>query len=148
MTAKPIKILLVDDDPDDVLLTTEELKVAPFQSDLSIVHDGVEAMAYLRREGEHSQAPRPDVVLLDLNMPRKNGREVLAEIRESPDLKDILVVVLTTSVADRDMIKAGVLRAHYINKPVMAHELLNVLNEPGEFFATTAKPRRRGKGKE
>ncbi len=145
MATKAIKILLVDDDPDDVILTREELQGQQFQSELSAVEDGVEAMAFLRREGKYCKAQRPDVILLDLNMPRKSGREVLAEIREAPDLRNIPVVVLTSSQADRDMIQAGALHANFLNKPVTANELLNVLREPGEFFATSVKPRPHGK---
>ena len=147
MATKPIKILLVEDDPGDVVLTREELEEAPFRSDLSVVEDGVEAMAFLRREGKYRKAPRPDVVLLDLNLPRKSGREVLAEIRQTPDLRDIPVIVLTASQAARDMLKAHNLQATFINKPVMADELWNVLRAPGDFFATATKPPRRGKAR-
>jgi CheY-like chemotaxis protein len=147
MAAQPMKILLVDDDPDDVVLTKAELKEARFLSELSVVRDGVEAMAYLRREGKYRKAPRPDAILLDLNMPRKNGREVLVEIRAmaDPELRDIPVIVLTSSQADRDMFTAGFHHANFINKPVTANELLVVLHKPRNFFATTEKPPKREK---
>ena len=141
------RVLLVEDNPGDVRLTREELKQAKFPSNLSVVEDGVEAMAFLRREGTYRDAPRPDAVLLDLNLPRKNGRALLAEIRQAADLRDIPVVVLTVSQADKDMIKAYNLKANFINKPVMAEELWNVLSAPSEFFATAAKPRSEAKQK-
>ena len=134
--------------PGDVVLTREELKSAEVATRLSVVQDGAEAMAFLRREGKYHRAPRPDVILLGLNLPLKSGREVLAEIRESPDLRGIPVVVLTTSFADRDMAEAHRLDANFINKPITANELWQVLRTPCDFFATAAKPRRRASPKE
>ena len=147
MTSNPIHVLLVEDDPEDVDLTREALKEGPLACELSVVGDGIEAMDFLLRKGEYRDAPSPDVVLLDLNLPRKGGREVLAEIRATPGLEEILVVVLTSSYADREMVRAFKLDANFINKPITAAELSNVLKTPDAFFATAEKPRRRKRGK-
>ena len=102
----PIEVLLVEDDPGDVLMTQEAFDEHKVGNRLTVVSDGVEALAYLRREGKYADAARPDLVLLDLNLPRRDGREVLAEIKNDPDLLDIPVVVLTTSQADEDILRS------------------------------------------
>ena len=148
MTAKKLEsleILLVEDNPGDVRLTQEALKETKKPHRLSVVRDGIEALAFLRKEGEYRGAANPALVLLDLNLPRKDGREVLGEMRRDPALRDIPVIVLTASQADRDMLESGNLNANYINKPPAADELANVMATPHVFFATAVKPRRRQK---
>ena len=118
-SARVIDVLLVEDDPGDVLMTREAFEEHKLHNRLDVVTDGVEAMAYLRREGEYADAPRPDLVLLDLNLPRRDGREVLAEIKADPDLRHIPVVVLTTSKAEEDILRSYELHANaYVTKPV------------------------------
>jgi CheY-like chemotaxis protein len=112
MMGNGVEILLVEDNPGDVRLTMEALKEAKVVNRLNVVADGVEALEYLKRQGRFAQAPRPDLVLLDLNLPRKDGREVLAEIKNDPALRSIPVVVLTTSRADEDVLRAYNLRAN------------------------------------
>jgi CheY-like chemotaxis protein len=115
----PIEILLVEDNPADVRLTVEALRAARVENHLQVASDGVEALARLRRQGRYADAPRPHIVLLDLNLPRKNGREVLAEVKRDPDLARIPVVVLTTSAADEDVAGSYALHANaYVVKPV------------------------------
>lgn len=116
---KKVKILLVEDNPGDVELTRENLKSSKILHDLYVVADGIEAMAFLRKEGKYKGASRPDLVLLDLNMPRKDGREVLAEMKADPALRRIPVVVLTSSDAEEDVLKSYDLQASaYVTKPV------------------------------
>jgi len=116
---EPIEILLVEDSPDDAALTVDALRSGRVHNRISVVDDGVEAMAFLRREGAYADAPRPDLVLLDLNLPRKDGSEVLAEIKADPDLSTIPVVVLTTSEAEEDILRSYKLHANaYVTKPV------------------------------
>lgn len=116
---RPAEILLVEDNPGDVELTREGFQEAKIKNNLHVVPDGVAAMEFLRREGKYAEAPRPDIVLLDLNLPKKDGREVLAEIKDDDDLKTIPVVILTTSKADEDIVKSYQLSANcYITKPV------------------------------
>jgi chemotaxis family two-component system response regulator Rcp1 len=116
---RPIEILLVEDSPSDVLMTKEALQSAKVLNNLHVVEDGVDAMAFLRKQGAHASVPRPDLILLDLNLPRRDGREVLADIKADPELKIIPVVVLTTSKAEEDVLKAYGLHANcYITKPV------------------------------
>jgi two-component system, chemotaxis family, response regulator Rcp1 len=132
---RPIVILLVEDSPADVRLTREALKDAKVVNTLQVVQDGIEAMAYLHREGNYAQAPRPDLILLDLNLPRKDGREVLAEIKEDDSLKRIPVVILTTSKAEEDIIRSYNLRANaYVTKPVGLQEFLRVIHAFEEFW--------------
>jgi chemotaxis family two-component system response regulator Rcp1 len=115
----PIQILLVEDNPADVRLTVEALRAAGVENHLQVAGDGVEALLVLRRQGVHAGAARPDLVLLDLNLPRKNGREVLAEVKRDPDLRRIPVVVLTTSAAEEDVAESYALHANcYVVKPV------------------------------
>jgi CheY-like chemotaxis protein len=133
--AGPVEILLVEDNPGDVRLTQEALKSDSLWSTLRVVRDGVEATAYLRREGEFRGAVRPDLILLDLNLPRKDGREVLAEIKADDDLKLIPVVVLTTSQADEDILKAYGAHANcYITKPVELAKFMTVLKSIEHFW--------------
>ena len=130
-----IDILLVEDNPGDVRLTTEALKEAKVVNKLHVVRDGVEALSFLRREGPHAGAPRPDLMLLDLNLPRKNGREVLAEIKNDPALRLIPVVILTTSQAEEDVLKAYNLHANsYIVKPANFEQFLEVVRSIEDFW--------------
>jgi two-component system, chemotaxis family, response regulator Rcp1 len=116
---RPIEILLVEDSPSDMKLTLEALKKAKVANRVSHVQDGIDAMEFLRRKGDFTDAPRPDIILLDLNLPRKDGREVLEELKAEPDLATIPVVVLTTSRAEQDILRSYQLRANcYITKPV------------------------------
>jgi len=135
-----IEILLVDDNPADVRLTIEALKKAKLNNHLSIAEDGVEAMAFLRREGPYQGAPRPDLVLLDLNMPRKNGREVLEEVKSDEDLKTIPVVVLTCSDAEQDVLKSYRLNANcYVTKPVDFFQFMKVVKAIEDFWMCIVK---------
>jgi two-component system, chemotaxis family, response regulator Rcp1 len=133
--ARPIEILLVEDSPSDTDLTVAALEDAKVRNHLSIVEDGVQAIEFLRRQGRYADAPRPDLILLDLNLPRKDGREVLAEIKEDPDLKAIPVVVLTTSHADQDIQRSYLAQANcYITKPVDFDQFLNVVRSIQAFW--------------
>jgi CheY-like chemotaxis protein len=139
-SGKPIEILLVEDDPGDVRLTVEALKDAKVLNRLSVASDGVEAMAFLRREGRHANVPVPDLILLDLNLPRKDGRAVLAEIKTSPGLRRIPVVVLTTSHDERDILQAYDTHANcYITKPVDLKQFLSVVKAIDDFWLTVVK---------
>lgn len=132
---KIIDILLVEDNPGDVRLAREALKESKIRNTLYVVEDGVEAMEFLRGSGKFAGAPRPDLVLLDLNLPRKSGREVLAEIKQDPDLKRIPVVVLTVSRADEDVMKAYNNYANcYITKPLDFTQFLKVTQTIQEFW--------------
>jgi CheY-like chemotaxis protein len=126
--AKAIDVLLVEDRRNDVLLTREAFKKAKVHINLHVASDGVEAMAFLGREGEHTGVPRPDLILLDMNLPKKNGRKVLEEIKQSPTLKSIPVVVLASSASDADILrKDGLPAEYYITKPVTLDGFLNVV---------------------
>lgn len=141
----PVEILLAEDNPGDVRLTLEALREGKIKNNLHVVGDGVEVLQYLRREGEYAGAVCPDLILLDLNMPRKDGREVLAEIKGDPGLKHIPVVVLTTSEAERDVLKAYELHANcYITKPVDLDQFLTVIRSVGNFWVEIVKLPRRG----
>jgi chemotaxis family two-component system response regulator Rcp1 len=134
---RPIEILMVEDNPGDVRLTVEALKEAKVRNNLHTVEDGVEALAFLRREGRYAEAPRPDLVLLDLNLPKMNGREVLAKIKEDPDLRRIPVVILTISQAEQDIVKSYNLHANcYITKPVDLDQFLEVVKSIENFWLT------------
>ena len=136
----PVKILLVEDNPGDVLLTKEALLEGKVYNELYVANDGLEALAFLRREDEHQDAPRPDVILLDLNMPRMDGRELLAEIKEDPSLKRIPVVILTTSTADEDILKTYELHANcYITKPVDLSQFIKVVQSVEDFWFSIVK---------
>ena len=126
--ARPVEILLVEDSPSDTDLTIEALREAKIRNHLSIAEDGVVALEFLRRQGKHAGAPRPDLIMLDLNLPRKDGREVLAEIKSDDSLKTIPVVVLTTSRAEQDVLQAYQHHANcYITKPVDFEQFLSVV---------------------
>lgn len=125
---RPVEILLIEDSPSDTELTVEALKEAKVRNNLSIVEDGVQALEFLRRQGKFAGAPRPDLIMLDLNLPRKDGREVLAEIKADESLRTIPVVVLTTSRAEQDVLRAYQLNANcYITKPVDFEQFLSVV---------------------
>ena len=136
----PIEVLLVEDDPGDVLMTQEAFDEHKVGNRLTVVADGVEALAYLRREGKYADAPRPDLVLLDLNLPRRDGREVLAEIKKDDELGRIPVVVLTTSSADEDILRSYQLHANaYVTKPVDFERFIAVIRQIDEFFVSVVK---------
>ncbi|MGH8056618.1 MAG: response regulator [Candidatus Entotheonellia bacterium] len=137
---RAVEILLVDDNPADVRLTAEAFKEARVRNHLHVAVDGVDAMAFLHREGKYAQAVRPDVILLDLNLPKKDGREVLAEIKADDHLRRIPVVVLTTSEAEQDIVKAYGLHANcYITKPVDLDKFMTVMKSIEDFWLTIAK---------
>ena len=134
------EILLVEDNPADVRLTQEALKESTTSFNLTVAEDGVEAMAVLRREGGHGSAPRPDLILLDLNLPRKDGREVLAEVKGDPDLRRIPVVVLTSSEAERDIIDSYDLQANsYISKSLDLEQFSTVLRTVQAYWLEISK---------
>jgi CheY-like chemotaxis protein len=137
---EPIEILLVEDSPDDIVLTTEALKDGKVRNRVSVVEDGEEAMAFLRREGRHATAPRPDLILLDLNLPRKSGREVLQEVKQDPHLKRIPVVIMTTSSDEKDILQAYNCHANcYVTKPVDLDQFLGVVRSIEHFWLTVVK---------
>jgi two-component system response regulator len=134
---KPIEILLVEDNPGDVRLTKEALKEAKVINHLTVLKDGVEALTFLRREGQYANAPRPHLILLDLNLPKKDGREVLAEIKDDEKLKRIPVVVLTTSQNEQDVLKTYNLHANcYVTKPVDFNQFAEVVKSIESFWFT------------
>ncbi len=136
----PIRILLVEDNPGDARLAVEALKESKVSNKLYHVEDGVEAMDFLHRRGEYVEASMPDLVLLDLNLPRKDGREVLAEIKEDPELRLVPVVVLTTSAAERDLIKSYNLHANaYIVKPIHLDQFIGIVQAIEEFWFSIVK---------
>jgi chemotaxis family two-component system response regulator Rcp1 len=136
-SCRPIEILLVEDNPGDVRLTKEALKEGKVMNVLNTVGDGEEALVYLRRQGPYARATRPDLILLDLNLPRKSGREVLAEIKEDPELKRIPVVILTVSEAEQDIIRSYNLHANcYITKPVNLEQFIEVVQSIEDFWLT------------
>jgi chemotaxis family two-component system response regulator Rcp1 len=137
---RPIEILLVEDNPGDIRLTREGLKEGRIFNNLSVVEDGVEAMAFLRREGEYADAPHPDLILLDLNLPKKDGREVLKEIKSDPKLRRIPVVILTTSRAEEDIMDTYDQHANcYIIKPVDFDQFVNVVKTIEDFWLTIVR---------
>jgi CheY-like chemotaxis protein len=136
----PIDILLVEDNPGDVRLTREALSDANVAHRLTVARDGLEALAAVRREGRFANAPRPDIIFLDLNLPRKDGRAVLAEIKKDPDLRRIPVVVLTTSKAEEDVLRSYDLHANcYIPKPLDLEQFITVVKSIEDFWFTVAK---------
>ena len=138
--AEAIEILLVEDNPGDVRLTMEGFKGATVNHNLRVVEDGVEAMALLRRKGEYADARRPDLILLDINLPRKDGREVLSEIKADQDLRRIPVVILTTSDAEEDIVKLYDLHANcYITKPLDLEQFLEVVRSIEHFWLSAVK---------
>jgi len=139
-TLKPIEILLVEDNPGDVQLTREALEEGNLLVNLSVMNDGAEAMAFLHRRGEHADVPAPDLILLDLNLPKKSGREVLQEIKADADLKCIPVVVLTTSEAEADIVSTYGLHANcYITKPVDIDQFIKIVQLLEQFWFTIVK---------
>ena len=132
---KPVEILLIEDNPGDVRLTKEALIESKIKNNLNVVRDGVEAMAYLYKQGKYQDKSNPNLILLDLNMPKKDGREVLAEIKETDFLKMIPVVILTTSLAENDILSSYNHHANcYINKPVELNKFLKVVKSIGGFW--------------
>ena len=135
MTGRPIEILLVEDSPSDAQSTAEALREAKLRNKLSTIENGVHALQFLRRQGQYANAPRPDIILLDLNLPGKDGREVLAEIKADKTLASIPVVVLTTSTGEQDMLRAQELQVNsYINKPVEFMQFLDVLRKVSSSY--------------
>jgi len=139
-SGRVIEVLLVEDDPGDVLMTKEAFEDYKVVNQLHVVTDGAEAMAFLRREGEYAEKPRPDLVLLDLNLPRMDGREVLQAIKSDPDLASIPVVVLTTSEAEEDVLRSYSLHANaYVTKPVDFDRFIQVVRQIDDFFVTVVR---------
>ncbi|WP_214109037.1 response regulator [Acrocarpospora catenulata] len=135
-----IDVLLVEDDPGDVLLTQEAFEHNKVRNKLHVVNDGEQALEFLRREGDYAGVPRPDLILLDLNLPRKDGREVLEEIKDDPELRAIPVVVLTTSEAEEDILRSYRLHANaYVSKPVDFDQFIRVVRQIDDFFVTVVK---------
>ncbi len=140
MPREPVHILLVEDNPGDVQLTEEALLEGKVMNRLSVVGDGIEALAFLNREAPYTDVPRPDLILLDLNLPRKDGREVLAIIKQDPKLKAIPVVVLTSSRAEEDIVRTYNLNANcYISKPVDFDQFMRVIKSIEDFWLTVVK---------
>lgn len=136
----PIEVLLVEDNPGDVLLTKIALEDSKIRVNLNVVEDGVEAMAFLRKQGKYINMPHPDIILLDFNLPKKDGREVLAEVKTDQNLKRIPVVVLTTSQAEEDILKAYNLAANcYISKPVDFDRFVKIVQSIENFWFTVVK---------
>ena len=136
----PIEILLVEDNPGDVRLTIEALKEGKVANKINVAADGIEAMAFLLREGKYENAPKPDLILLDLNLPKKNGREVLAEIKENSHLRCIPVVILTSSQAEKDIVTTYNLHANcYITKPVDFDQFIDVVRSIENFWFSVVK---------
>ncbi|MEG3634262.1 response regulator [Micromonospora palythoicola] len=141
----PIEVLLVEDDPGDVLMTQEAFEEHKLRNRLNVVSDGAEALAYLRREGQYADVELPDLILLDLNLPRRDGREVLEEIKRDEQLRRIPVVVLTTSQADEDILRSYQLHANaYVTKPVDFEQFISVVRQIDEFFVSVVKLPPRG----
>ncbi len=137
---KPVEILLIEDNPVDATMTKEALLEGKIKVNLSVVTDGVEAIRFLKRLGVHEKAPRPDLILLDLNLPKKSGREVLQEIKSDVDLKTIPVVVLTTSKAEEDIVRSYELHANcFISKPVDLDQFTDVVKSIEDFWFTVVK---------
>jgi chemotaxis family two-component system response regulator Rcp1 len=140
MRGEPIEILLVEDSPDDAALTIDALHDGRVQNRITVVEDGVEAMAYLRRQGPYAAAVLPDLILLDLNLPRKNGREVLAEVKQDPELRRIPVVVMTSSDDEKDILAAYNLYVNcYITKPVDLDQFIGVVKTIEHFWFNIVK---------
>jgi CheY-like chemotaxis protein len=137
---RPIEVLLVEDDEGDVLMTREALKEGKVLNRLNVVGDGVEALAYLRREPGYADVTRPDLVLLDLNLPKRDGRQVLADVKTDPDLRRIPVVVLTTSEAEEDVLRSYDLHANaYVTKPVDFDRFVEVIRQIDDFFISVVR---------
>jgi CheY-like chemotaxis protein len=135
-----VDVLLVEDDDGDVLMTREAFEHHKIRNKLHVVQDGEEALQFLHREGPYADAPRPGLVLLDLNLPRRDGREVLAELKADPELRVIPVVVLTTSEAEEDILRSYALHANaYVSKPVDFDRFIDVIRQIDDFFVTVVK---------
>ena len=144
---RPVQILLVEDNPGDVGLTIEALKEAKMLNKLTVVKDGIEALSLLRRQGQHAHAARPDLILLDLNLPKKDGREVLAEIKADDNLKRIPVIILTTSQNEQDVVKSYNLHANcYITKPLDLDQFIKVVKSIEDFWLGIVVLPKNGKG--
>jgi CheY-like chemotaxis protein len=140
MKGKSVDILLVEDNPGDVRLAKEALKECKIDNTVYVVQDGIEAMAFLRKEGQHEKAPRPDLILLDLNLPRKSGREVLAEVKTDPELKRIPIVIMTVSRDEEDVLKAYNLHANcYITKPIDFGQFIRITQSIEDFWFRIVK---------
>lgn len=136
----PIEILLVEDNPDDVALTVRSFKKARMQNRVSVAGDGVEALAFLRREGQYAEAPRPDIILLDLNLPKMNGHELLEKIKTDPGLSNIPVIILTTSKSDEDILSTYKLHSNcFITKPVLMEDFDRVIRTLQDFWFVIVK---------
>jgi CheY-like chemotaxis protein len=137
---QPIEILLVEDSPDDAALTVDALHEGRVHNRVTVVEDGVEAMAFLRRQDPYADAPRPDLILLDLNLPRKNGREVLTEVKQDPDLRRIPVVIMTSSDDEKDILAAYNLYVNcYVTKPVDLDQFIRVVKSIEHFWFSIVK---------
>jgi len=137
---RPVEILLAEDNPGDVKLTEKALERGKVLNNLHVVENGVEAVKYLRQEGEYADSPRPDLLLLDLNMPQKDGKEVLRDIKSDPELRRIPVVVLTSSEAEEDIVESYDLHANaYLTKPVDFDGFIDVVSRVEEFWLTVVK---------
>ena len=135
-----VDVLLVEDDPGDILMTREAFQQHKIQNKLHVVTDGEQALQFLRQTGEYENAPRPGLVLLDLNLPRRSGHEVLAELKEDPELRVIPVVILTTSQAEEDILRSYSLHANaYVSKPVDFERFMDVIRQIDSFFVTVVK---------
>jgi len=140
MMERPVEILLVEDNPGDVRLTLEAMKENKVYINMHVVEDGERAMAFLRQQGQYADVPRPDLILLDLNLPKKDGRQVLAEIKSDPGLKRIPVVILTTSAAEEDIFRTYDLHANcYVTKPVDLDQFIKVVRSIEEFWLSIVK---------
>ena len=138
--ARPIEVLLVEDNPGDVRLTIEAMKEGKILNRISVAEDGVEALSFLRREGSFNNAPRPDIIFLDLNLPKKDGREVLAEIKADLSLRSIPVVVLSTSQSEEDVFRSYDLQAScYISKPIDLNRFMDVVKSLNDFWLSVVK---------
>ena len=137
---RPIEILLVEDDHDEASLTMETLAEGRIRNNVSLVHDGVDALTFLRREGSYANAPRPDLILLDLDLPRKNGREVLADVKQDPDLKRIPIIIMSSSSAEKDVLASYSLHANcYVTKPLDLDEFIAAVRKIEDFWISFVK---------
>jgi CheY-like chemotaxis protein len=135
-----VDVLLVEDDPGDILMTREAFQQHKIQNKLHVVTDGEQALQFLRQTGEYANVPRPDLILLDLNLPRRSGHEVLAELKDDPRLRVIPVVILTTSQAEEDILRSYSLHANaYVSKPVDFERFMDVIRQIDNFFVTVVK---------
>jgi two-component system, chemotaxis family, response regulator Rcp1 len=140
LSSRPVEILLVEDNPGDVRLTREALRESKVHNNLHVATDGIEALSFLKKENKHTDAVRPDLILLDLNLPKKDGREVLQEIKSDPSLRQIPVVVLTSSQAEQDILSAYELHANcYVTKPVDFEQFIRVVKSIEDFWFTIVK---------